>query len=422
MDAINTLLVQRSANYSDRIQSPIIKLSRHFWSVAFMNCGQKWRDHRRTFHQFFNRKEVHQFRPIIEEEIPILLKALLSRPDDFREATHHFFGTIIMRAAYGADDPEYNKKLTMEADVMTPGKFLVGFLPSMQHIPSWFPGAGWRRALEDFAIWNDRFISVPFKDTKARMRNGSQKSLFRSMAVELIEELPKENTIDLQYKEEVAKNTCAAAYLGKLCNLTVSTALSVMLALTMHPDIQRKAQEQIDSVVGQERLPTFSDFEKLPYLQAVIKEAGRWHAVVPLALPHVSTEEDIYEGMRIPAGTMVMPNGWAVMHDPKNFDDPFEFKPERYLKSNGQIDSAVLDHHSTSFGYGRRVCPGRYLSDDTLTSMTAAFLTCFNIKPAEGQKEPLRLRTSSNAVSYPLPFECKIEPRSRHYVSLINNL
>ncbi|KAH6891645.1 cytochrome P450 [Coprinopsis sp. MPI-PUGE-AT-0042] len=393
MDAINTLLVQRSANYSDRIHS------RHFWSVAFMNCGQKWRDHRRTFHQFFNRKEVHQFRPIIEEEIPILLKALLSRPDDFREATHHFFGTIIMRAAYGADDPEYNKKLTMEADV------LVGFLPSMQHIPSWFPGAGWRRALEDFAIWNDRFISVPFKDTKARMRNGSQKSLFRSMAVELIEELPKENTIDLQYRRRKPRHVAGA-------DTTVSTALSVMLALTMHPDIQRKAQEQIDSVVGQERLPTFSDFEKLPYLQAVIKEAGRWHAVVPLALPHVSTEEDIYEGMRIPAGTMVMPNGWAVMHDPKNFDDPFEFKPERYLKSNGQIDSAVLDHHSTSFGYGRRVCPGRYLSDDTLTSMTAAFLL--------GQKEPLTLRASSNAFSPPV--ECRIEPRSRHYFSLINNL
>ncbi|KAH6891595.1 cytochrome P450 [Coprinopsis sp. MPI-PUGE-AT-0042] len=429
MDAINTLLVQRSANYSDRIQSPVIRLSRHSWSLAFMNCGQKWRDHRRTFHRFFNRKEVHQFRPIIEEEIPTFLKALVSRPDDFREATHHFFGTIIMRAAYGDDDPEYNKKLTTEADrflarfleVMTPGKFLVGFLPSMQHIPSWFPGAGWRRALEDFAIWNDRFISVPFEDTKARMRSGTQWSLFRSMAAELIEELPEEDSLDFDYKEEVAKNTCAAAYLAG-ADTTVSTALSVMLALTMYPDVQRKAQEQVDSVVGQDRLPVFSDFEKLPYLQAVIKEAGRWHAVVPLALPHVSVEEDIYNGMRIPAGTMVMSNGWAVMHDPKNFVDPFEFKPERYLKSNGQIDSAVLDHHSTSFGYGRRTCPGRYLSDETLTSMMAAFLTCFKIEPAEGQKEPLTLRTSSSAVSYPLPFECKIEPRSQHYVSLINNL
>ena len=88
-----------------------------------------------------------------------------------------FFGTIIIRAAYGADDPKYNNVLTKEADsllvrlveVMTPGAFLVGFLPSMKYIPSWFPGAGWKRTLEEFAVWNDRFISVPYNDTKTRM-------------------------------------------------------------------------------------------------------------------------------------------------------------------------------------------------------------------------------------------------------------
>jgi hypothetical protein len=82
-----------------------------------------------------------------------------------------------MRAAYGAEDPEYNIALTKEADslgarlleVMTPGKFLVGFLPSMRYIPSWFPGAGWKRELEKFGDWNDRFVSVPFEDTKNRM-------------------------------------------------------------------------------------------------------------------------------------------------------------------------------------------------------------------------------------------------------------
>ncbi|KAH6908208.1 cytochrome P450 [Coprinopsis sp. MPI-PUGE-AT-0042] len=378
MDAINTLLVQRSANYSDRIQSPLLGCnSRHSWSLAFMNCGQKWRDHRRTFHRFFNRKE----------EIPTFLKALVSRPDDFREATHHFFGTIIMRAAYGDDDPEYNKKLTTEADrflarfleVMTPGKFLVGFLPSMQHIPSW-----------TLLYGNDRFISVPFEDTKARMS------------------CPEEDSLDFDYKEEVAKNTCAAAYL-------VSTALSVMLALTMYPDVQRKAQEQVDSAWARIVFLSSADFEKLPYLQAVIKEAGRWHAVVPLALPHVSVEEDIYNGcesQRVPwscqmAGecselglsTLAKRTEGRSCTTRRTLSIPSNSSPNVTLKSNGQIDSAVLDHHSTSFGYGRSM-----------------------IEPAEGQKEPLTLRTSSSAVSYPLPFECKIEPRSQHYVSLINNL
>jgi cytochrome P450 len=68
---------------------------------------------------------------------------------------------------------------------------------------------------------------------------------------------------------------------------TVSSALTVMLALAMYPEVQRKAQEQIDSVVGQGRLPTFSDFEDLPYIQAIVKEAGRWHSVVPLGEQHL---------------------------------------------------------------------------------------------------------------------------------------
>ena len=130
-----------------------------------------------------------------------------------------------MRAAYGADDPQYNNALTQDADgllarlleVMTPGEFLVGFLPSMKRIPSWFPGAGWRHVLEEFAVWNDRFISVPYNDTKARMvctivryilvsrsvglrmiqRNGTQKSEYPSMAVELVEDLLVRDVADL---------------------------------------------------------------------------------------------------------------------------------------------------------------------------------------------------------------------------------
>ncbi|KAH6899483.1 O-methylsterigmatocystin oxidoreductase [Coprinopsis sp. MPI-PUGE-AT-0042] len=429
LDAINTLLVERSSNYSDRIKSPIIQLSRHSWSVAFMSYGQQWRDHRRAFHRFFNHKEVHHFHPIIEGEVSVFLRSLLSQPRDFHKITHHFFGSVIMRAAYGADDPEYNKALAADGDgllarlleVMTPGKFLVGFLPSMRHIPSWLPSAGWRRALEEFAIWNDRFISVPFEDTKARIRNGTQKSPFRSMAVELIEDLPEEDSPDFKYKEDVVKSSLASAYIAG-ADTTVSTALSVILALAMYPDVLRKAQEQIDLVVGQDRLPTFGDFENLPYVRAIVKEAGRWHTVVPLAMPHVCRDEDTYNGMRIPAGAMVMPNGWAIMHDPKNFDAPFDFKPERYLKADGQIDPTVLDHESTSFGYGRRLCPGRHLSDDTLMAMTAAFIACFNIKPAEGLEEPLALRIGSNTVSYPLPFECRIEPRSQNHITLINSL
>lgn len=78
----------------------------------------------------------------------------------------------------------------------------------------------------------------------------------------------------------------------------------------LHPDVQLNAQEELDKVVGRSRLPDFSDLEELPYLEAVYKEVLRWFPIVPLGVPHRSTSDDEYRGMRIPKGTMILPNAW----------------------------------------------------------------------------------------------------------------
>ena len=80
--------------------------------------------------------------------------------------------------------------------------------------------------------------------------------------------------------------------------------------MVMHPDMQRKAQEELDRVVGGDRMPTFEDRDSLPYLNALLKEVLRWHPVAPLAAPHRSTTDDEYNGYFIPAGTIVYPNLW----------------------------------------------------------------------------------------------------------------
>lgn len=89
----------------------------------------------------------------------------------------------------------------------------------------------------------------------------------------------------------------------------------MFLAMVMYPDAQKKAQQELDAVIGPDRLPEFSDRDSLPYLNAVVKEIIRWHTVVPLGVSHCVTEEDEYKGYRIPAGTILVPNAWyaAVM-------------------------------------------------------------------------------------------------------------
>lgn len=82
------------------------------------------------------------------------------------------------------------------------------------------------------------------------------------------------------------------------------------LAMVRFPEVQRKAQQELDAIISPDRLPEFADKEALPYINAVMKEVVRWHSVVPLGVSHYTTEEDEYNGYRIPAGTIIMPNAW----------------------------------------------------------------------------------------------------------------
>lgn len=91
---------------------------------------------------------------------------------------------------------------------------------------------------------------------------------------------------------------------------TFSTLLSFFMAMAMHPEVQRKAQAELDAVVGPDRLPEHGDREALPYINAIAKEALRWQNVVPLGVVHRCMEANEYNGYLIPEGTLIIPNAW----------------------------------------------------------------------------------------------------------------
>ena len=92
----------------------------------------------------------------------------------------------------------------------------------------------------------------------------------------------------------------------------VSVIASFFLDMSIYPEVQQNAQKEIDRVVGSERLPNVKDRDKLPYIDALAKETLRWKPVVPMALPHTNTADDIFHGYFIPKGTTVLPNVWYV--------------------------------------------------------------------------------------------------------------
>ena len=189
--------------------------------------------------------------------------------------------------------------------------------------------------------------------------------------------------------------------------------------MVLNTKVWKRAQEEIDRVVGNERLPTFEDRPFLPYIEGIVREANRyinlvcstimysysrlkdgipWHRQVGFrlnaflsltdimkGLSHASSTEDVYLGYRIPAGSTVIANQWAVLHDPSIFPDPFEFKPERWLDAKGDLllDLAAPIPLKLAFGFGRRyvlpenfhsvfiietrrICPGRFFAENTV--------------------------------------------------------
>ncbi|OQU97044.1 hypothetical protein CLAIMM_03047 [Cladophialophora immunda] len=99
----------------------------------------------------------------------------------------------------------------------------------------------------------------------------------------------------------------------------------------MNPQVQAKAQKELDAVCGTERMPEWSDFAQLPYINCVIKEGMRWRPAAPVGIPHRVAEDDFYEGMLIPKDSTIFIPSWALHHAERyGYEDPYSFKPERY--------------------------------------------------------------------------------------------
>lgn len=191
---------------------------------------------------------------------------------------------------------------------------------------------------------------------------------------------------------------------------TVTSINSFFLAMTLFPDVLKRAQDEIDNVIGTNRLPSFEDRPSLPYVEALVKEVFRWHVVAPMGFAHVASSDDIYEGMFIPKGAMLFANIQLFTRDEANYKDPHVFNPERFLGENAEMDPKML-----VFGFGRRICPGKDFADESVFITIALSLAAFDIRKArdeDGNDIEPRVEFTSGIISKPLPFPCDVKPRS----------
>jgi len=350
-----------------------------------------------------------------------MLSLLHDDPHSFEKHFQYFSSGVILETVYGytvkpVDDPytlAAEKGMENLGQGLLPGAFLVDAFPLLKYTPEWFPTA---RFIRNAHKWGKAFLDCcrePFEDVLRSLDRGEAKPSFVSSWMSRLSHMaadPAQKTHLMKLVELTAGTAFTAGF-----DTTSAAILDFTLYMLQHPEVQRKAHLELDRVIGRERLPDFSDRESLVYINAIFKECLRLHPVVPFGVAHSVIADDRYKGMYIPKGTTLYANIWAMSRNEEDYGpDGDEFRPERFL------EPSVRDPQSFIFGFGRRICPGRFLAENSVFLAICYILQVFRITKAvneDGSEKPLEPEWVSGMIhrpaSFPASFELRFEGAKR---------
>ncbi|KAH7326925.1 cytochrome P450 [Rhizoctonia solani] len=433
-ESTNDLLDKRSAIYSSRTSTPMIEHEQLLnWkdSVPLAPYGDGFRAHRRVFNTWLNKNASS---PMLQYDGVEITSRVLKDQFDLLAAAS------VMKATYGyqVSSPQdsyvtnikkveenltkcclptrklfqfgINGSSHMKRGLYSHLEFMVNILPFLVHVPNWVPGTGWKNIAKEWRRLKDQVLEDTFQWTKLRMDEGvAEPSIIQSYLEDLAsrgEKLSEENA-------SIIKNVGVSLFAGG--TTTIATSLEVfILAMLLFPNVQRKAQEEIDYVIGLDRLPEMNDLKSLPYLGNLVQEVLRWQIVFPLGIPHTCTEDNVYRGYLIPKGAVVIGNAWAISRDETLYDQPEKFNPDRFN------DPSVPP--APAFGWGRRKCAGFHYAESLLSISIASILATFNITMAKDNEGHYLVPSVADTPGFehqPLPFTCIMTSRSAYRRRLI---
>ncbi|KAM7505200.1 hypothetical protein LguiB_004104 [Lonicera macranthoides] len=355
--------------------------------------------------ELFSPKRLEALRPIREDEVTAMVESIFNdctNPDNIGKSLsmRSYFGSVafnnITRLAFGKrfmntegiiDDQGKEFKGIVSNGIKIGGKVFMG-----ETIP-WLRWmfAGENEILEKHESRRAKLTrEIMEEHTQARKKTGGAKAHF------------VDALLTLQKQYDLSDDTVISLLWDMITAGMDTTSISVewaMAELVRNPRVQQKAQEELDRVIGSERIMTESDFSNLPYLQSVAKEALRLHPPTPLMLPHKANTNIKIGGYDVPKGSIVHVNVWAIARDPATWKEPLEFRPERFLEDD--VDMKGHDFRLLPFGAGRRICPGAQLAINLVTSMLGHLLHHFTWAPPGGVRpEELDMAENPGMVTY----------------------
>ncbi|KAH9300187.1 hypothetical protein KI387_011770 [Taxus chinensis] len=381
--------------------------------------GSYWRNIRRVCTiQIFSATRIESFKDARSEEISALIHSLFEScqrevtPVNLKSRLSDLTFNIILRmvANKRVSEPVHSKdfqeaqrfKEMIEESFFLAGAFEVGdYLPFLK----WFDVQGIVAAMKKLHKKRDVFMQKLVIDHRENRKTYAD-------AQELIDVLISA-TDNHQIQSDSDDDVVKATALGMISAGTDTSSVTIewaLAALLQHPHFLSKAQEELDTHVGRERVIEEADLNNLKYLQAIVKETLRLYPAAPLLVPHASIEACSVGGFHVPAGTRLLVNAWAIHRDPAVWERPTEFDPERFFKSAEDIDVKGQHFELIPFGSGRRMCPGMSLALTIVTHTLGRLLQSFEWSIPAGTTIDMR---EGFGLTMPkaVPLKAMIKPR-----------
>ncbi|KAJ4491747.1 cytochrome P450 [Lentinula lateritia] len=316
---------------------------------------------------------VEEWRPLQEQKIQILVRGLTEAPTAFRAHIRRYIASLVFEISHGhiveGDDDDFIRMAKQVDDDISVLMFATW---EVRYIPDW-TGVPFKKKAKIFKQTLQNALNRPYQQAA-----GNALPSFAASLIERKENPTEEDTAIFKWASYTGVNGRIQLAYSDLTSLSflslagadtsVSVLSSFILAMAVNPTKQRKAQAEIDRVIGSGRRPAFKDRLDLPYVESILKEeVYGLNPVTPIAIPHNlnPTSDDEYRGWRIPKESVVIANSWAVLHDAELYPSPSEFLPERYHRQEYQVDQSSSgptydgtkvnpDPRKFAFGYGRR--------------------------------------------------------------------
>ncbi|OBZ79897.1 O-methylsterigmatocystin oxidoreductase [Grifola frondosa] len=374
VQAVDAFFTKRSSSYTDKPAPKMAELWAVFSGLSstlpFMALGTRFSNARKQFHFELNPRALRNYDADIEEASRRLVQGFAA------EAGCRRLDELIdkqMSTGYGGDGDDDSllssiKRISIfGSDVLGGSYALLDRLPFLCYLPRWLPGLEtlkvahyWRRQVSQLAETTMRLA-------RDSLKSASSTSSYMGNAFGRTEDYAE---LDNDEFKLVALTMTAGGML-----IVQSAMLTFLFAMSRFPEVQRRAQAELSSVIGRGRLPAMADRHDLPYINALVLEVLRWIPVAPLGkrlnfptllyqtsctialyFSKVSrnvTEDDEYMGYRIPKGAILIANQWAVSRDPAIYEEADCFRPERFLHQSSDADVQGVPKLSYFFGYGK---------------------------------------------------------------------